>query len=123
MKIHLLVAVLAAALSTPLAAAEDEAQGRSDFPTIERVQFVEFCVREHPDRSHQEMLYKCSCAMDKMIAQMSYEDYVEASTAYLGGQIAGERGAGVRESTVGHTLSDRYRAAYRAAMKDCMITQ
>ena len=123
MRIHLLAGVLAAALSTPLAAAEDEPQGKADYPTIDRVQFVEFCVREHPDRSHQEMLYKCSCAMDKIVAQMSYEDYVEASTAYLGGQIAGERGAGVRESTLGHTLADRYRTAHRAAMKDCMITQ
>ena len=54
-----------------------------DYPTIERVQFVEFCVREHPDRPRQEMLYKCSCAMDKIIAQMPYEEYVDASTAYL----------------------------------------
>ena len=122
MKLHLLVAALAA-LSTAQAAAQDEPQGKADYPTIERVQFVESCVREHPDRSHQEMLYKCSCAMDKIVAQMSYQEYVEASTAFLGGQIAGERGVGVRESTVGHALADRYRAAYRAAMKDCLITQ
>ncbi len=58
-------------------------------------------MREHSDRSRQEMLYKCSCAMDRIIAQMPYEEYVDASTAYFGGQIAGERGVGVRESTVG----------------------
>jgi hypothetical protein len=123
MRIHLLAGVLAAALSTVATAAEDEALGRADYPTIDRVQFVEFCVREHPDRARQEMLYKCSCAMDKIIAQLPYEDYVEASTAYFAGQIAGERGAGVRESTVGHTLADRYRAAHREAMKACLISQ
>ena len=83
----------------------------------------QFCVREHSDRSRQEMLYKCSCAMDKIIAQLPYDEYVEASTAYFGGQIAGERGAGVRESTVGHTLADRFRAAQRKAMTDCLISQ
>jgi hypothetical protein len=122
MKMHL-VAGAAMALSAALAAAQDEPKGGLDYPTIERVQFVEFCVREHSDRPRQEMLYKCSCAMDKIIAQMPYEEYVDASTAYFAGQVAGERGVGVRESTVGHTLADRYRAAHRAAMKDCLVSQ
>lgn len=118
-----LIAGALAVLCTSLAAAQDESQSTAGYPTIERVQFVEFCVREHPDRARQEMLYKCSCAMDKIIAQLPFDDYVEASTAYFGGQIAGERGVGVRESTVGHTLADRFRAALRSAMKDCLISQ
>jgi hypothetical protein len=122
MKTHLLAGALIALCTSPVMA-QDEPQDSIDYPTIERVQFVEFCVREHPDRTRQEMLYKCSCAMDKIIAQLPYDDYVEASTAYFAGQIAGERGAGVRESTVGHTLADRYRAAHREAMKDCLISQ
>lgn len=122
MKMHLLAGAVMALSAAP-AAAQDEPKGGLDYPTIERVQFVEFCVREHSDRPRQEMLYKCSCAMDKIIAQMSYEEYVDASTAYSAGQIAGERGVGVRESTVGHTLADRYRAVHRAAMKDCLVSQ
>jgi hypothetical protein len=122
MKMHL-VAGAAMALSAALAGAQDEPKGGLDYPTIERVQFVEFCAREHSDRPRQEMLYKCSCAMDKIIAQMPYEEYVDASTAYFAGQAAGERGVGVRESVVGHTLADRYRAVHRAAMKDCLISQ
>ena len=122
MRTHLIAAALLAACPSP-AIAEDELQGRTDYPTIERVHFVEFCVREHPDRARQEMLYKCSCAIDKIIAQMPYEEYVDASTAYFAGQIAGERGVGVRESTVGHTLADRYRAVHRKAMQDCLISQ
>jgi hypothetical protein len=122
MRLHLLAGALAA-LCTSVAIAQDEPRGNVDYPTIERVQFVEFCVREHPDRSRQEMLYKCSCAMDKIIVQLPYEEYVEGSTAYFAGQIAGERGVGVRESTVGHTLADRFRAAQRKAMADCLVTQ
>lgn len=122
MKTHLAAGAVLA-LSAVVAAAQDEPRGGSDYPTIERVQFVEFCIREHPDRPRQEMLYKCSCTMDRIIAQMSYEEYVDASTAYAAGQVAGERGVGVRESTVGHALTDRYRAALRTALKDCLVSQ
>ena len=82
MRAHLLAGALAA-LCSSLALAQDEPQGNVDYPTIERVQFVEFCVREHPDRSRQEMLYKCSCAMDKIIAQLPYDDYVEGLDCLL----------------------------------------
>jgi hypothetical protein len=122
MKRRLIVGALMA-LCAPLAHARDESQTVSDYPTIERVQFVEACIREYPDRPHQEMLYKCSCAMDKIIAQMTYDEYVEASTAYFAGQIAGERGVGVRESTVGQTLTDRYRSVHGKALKDCLVVQ
>jgi hypothetical protein len=112
----------ALALCWSFAIAQDESKS-SDYPTIERVQFVEACVREHPDRSRQEMLYKCSCAMDKITTELTYDEYVEASTAYFASQIAGERGADVRESTVGHDLAGRYRAAHRKALQECLIAQ
>ena len=122
MKRHVVAGAMIA-LCASFAAAHDETQGSTGYPTIERVQFVEACTREHPDRPHQEMLYKCSCAMDNIVTQLSYDDYVEASTAFFAAQIAGERGVGVRESTVGRALAARYRAAYAAALKACLITQ
>jgi hypothetical protein len=118
-KLRILAVTLTALCAAPASAQEE--RSAADYPTIERVHFVEFCVREHADRPRQEMLYKCSCAMDKIIAQLPFEDYVDASTAYFAGQIAGERGVGIRESTVGHTLADRYRTIHRQAMKDCLI--
>jgi hypothetical protein len=118
-----LVAGALLALCASVAAAQDQSRSASDYPTIERVQFVEACVREHPDRQRQEMIYKCSCAMDKIIAQLTYDEYVEASTAYFAGQTAGERGAGLRESSVGQTLSERYRSVHRTALKDCLIAE
>jgi hypothetical protein len=118
-----LVAAAFLALCASAAQAQNESPGASDYPTIERVQFVEACVREHPDRQRQEMIYKCSCAMDKIIAQLTYDEYVEGSTAFFAGQIAGERGVGLRESTVGQTLTDRYRSVHNQALKDCLITQ
>ncbi|HTS52029.1 MAG TPA: hypothetical protein VMH26_02045 [Burkholderiales bacterium] len=93
----------------------------NDFPTIERVLFVESCVREHPDRPRQEMLYKCSCALDAIAGELEYQEYVELSTAVDAGQIAGERGAAVRESTEGKSMSKRFKAVRAKALSGCFI--
>jgi hypothetical protein len=93
----------------------------NDFPTIERVLFVEACARDYPDRPHQEMLYKCSCALDAIAAEYTYDQYVDLSTAFDAGQIAGERGAAVRESTTGQDLIKQFRAARAKAFSGCFI--
>jgi hypothetical protein len=93
----------------------------NDFPTIERVLFVEACVRDHTDRQRQEMLYKCSCALDALAAEFPYDDYVELSTANDAGQVAGERGTAIRESDQGRDMSKRFKAARAKAYKSCMI--
>ena len=72
-----------AAASLPALAAAN------DFPTLERVLFVEACVRDHPDRPRQEMLYKCSCALDNIAERIralghfapgTYARFVELSS-------------------------------------------
>lgn len=113
------LAILTALLPS-WAVAQDGAAAK-DYPTVERVLFVEACAREHPDRQHTEMIYKCSCAMDVIVSRLSYPDYVEASTAFFGAQVAGERGAQVRESVARDGLADRYRDARGEALRRCMI--
>jgi len=98
--------------------AQDAAPG---YPTIERVLFVQACAREKPDRPHTEMLYKCACAIDAIAGELDYAAYVEASTAFYAGQIAGPRGTEVRESTTGRELSQRYRAVRDRAHRKCLI--
>lgn len=114
-----LVFLLAASVQS---ASAQEEQRVNDFPTIERVQFVEACIREHPDRARQEMMYKCSCALDVLASLMSYDEYVDASTAYFAGQTAGKRGVRIRESEMGRTLIERYRTAHGQAMSQCLIS-
>lgn len=93
----------------------------NDFPTIDRVLFVESCVRDHPDRQRQEMLYKCSCALDAIAAQFVYDEYVEMATALDAGQVAGERGAAVRESNEGKDMAKRFKTARTQAFSSCFI--
>ena len=107
----------AASLLTLLAGAAQA----NDFPTVERVLFVEACVRDHPDRPRQEMVYKCSCAIDAMAEQVGYDDYVELSTAADASQIAGERGTAVRESNEGRDMAKKFKTIKAKALTDCMI--
>jgi hypothetical protein len=102
-------------------AAAAEPAPPNDFPTIERVLFVEGCARDRPDRPRTEMLYKCSCVIDVLAAALSFEDYVSASTAFYAAQVAGERGTRIRESTTGRELADRFRTARAQAAKQCML--
>jgi len=93
----------------------------NDFPTIDRVLFVENCVRDYPARPHQEMLYKCSCAVDAIAAEFRYDEYVELATAVDAGQVAGKRGAAVRESSEGKSMSKRFKDARAKALTSCFI--
>jgi len=43
-----------------------------DYPTLDRVLFVDECVRTQPQRHRQEMLYKCSCVLDKVAEEISF---------------------------------------------------
>jgi hypothetical protein len=111
---------LAPALVCAVAALAGNAAA-NDFPTLERVLFVEACVRDHPDRPHQEMLYKCSCALDAIAEEADYDEFVEMATANDAGQIAGERGTAVRESNEGRNLAKRYKELRSKAFQACFI--
>jgi len=105
----------AAALATPQAALAHE------YPTIDRVEFVHMCQREHPDKPPHEMLYKCACVIDKLAVELPYEEFVESSTAFYASSIAGERGQVIRNERVAKALADTYREQLGKARKSCFI--
>jgi hypothetical protein len=92
-----------------------------DYPSVDLVQYVEACIRDHPDRPRQEMLYKCACAIDAIAEQIPYDEFVDAATALNAGQVAGPRGTAVRESKTGQELAGRLRQAQKAAFARCLI--
>jgi hypothetical protein len=91
-----------------------------DYPTVARMEYVETC-RESAGEP-LAALYKCSCAIDRIAAKLSYDDYVEASTyskyATLGGPNAGI----FRDSEHAKSLAKLYRALEADAYKSCGIT-
>lgn len=93
----------------------------ADYPTLDRVLFVEECVRNHPNRSRQEMVYKCACAMDALGEQIPYAQFTEFATASNAASIAGERG-NVARGDEALTDARRYRRALASAYASCLIS-
>ncbi|MBA4285741.1 MAG: hypothetical protein C0434_09450 [Xanthomonadaceae bacterium] len=108
-----LIGVLATAAAPPALA--------YDYPTVDRVEFVHMCQREHPDKPPHEMLYKCACVIDKFGEAMPYDDFVESSTAFYASSIAGERGQVIRNERVAKALADSFREQLGKARKSCFI--
>jgi hypothetical protein len=92
-----------------------------DYPTVDRVEYVQDCMRSHSSRPPYEMLYKCSCAVDFIAKQLPYDDFVELSTAAKAAPIAGERGAVVRDSAATQQMAKNYRDVLSQANKSCLI--
>ena len=91
-----------------------------DYPTLDRILFVEECLRAHPQRLRQEMIYKCACALDSLAGEIPYSEYTDQATAANASSIAGERGSVLRGDAV-MALARRYRDSVAKAEKACLI--
>jgi hypothetical protein len=105
---------MCAAMVLPASALAD------DYPTYERVQYAIQCITKYGGA--QQLLYQCSCAIDKLAAQFSIDDFVEAQTAVNGATITGERGGELRDNPQLRAAAKRYREAEQAALKSCGVT-
>lgn len=102
------------ALGAPLVAQAN------DFPTVDRVLYVQECMATHPGPNY-EMVNKCSCALDALAAKVKYDDYVEMSTAAKATSIGGERGGYIRDVQILQDDIKRYKGLQSAAEKACFL--
>jgi hypothetical protein len=91
-----------------------------DYPTADRVTYVEECMRQHPGSSY-EMLNKCSCVIDRLARDISHDDFVTMSTASNANTIGGERGNTIRDTQAMQDQIKRFRALQSTAKKGCFI--
>lgn len=91
-----------------------------DYPTVDRVVFVQQCMVQHPG-AHYEMLSKCSCALDKIAADVSFDDFETMVTASNATTIGGERAAEIRDNEGLQKEIRRYRDLVSKAKKSCFI--
>lgn len=96
------------------------AASANDFPTVDRVNYVQECMRTHPG-AHFEMVSKCSCALDALAKDVKYADYVDMSTASNANSIGGERGNTIRDTEMLQAKIKRYRDVQTRAKKGCFI--
>jgi len=106
------LALLAACASPPVLA--------QDYPTADRVVYVQECMRQHPG-PHFEMLNKCACTLDKLAAELQYDEFMAMSTASNANSIGGERGNTIRDTESLQTQIRRFRQLQSAAKKGCFI--
>lgn len=92
-----------------------------DFPTVDRVEYVHICQRDNADRPPHEMLYKCSCVIDALAQDLTYDEYVEGSTAFYAFNIAGERGQVIRNEATSRGLADRFKSLQIKAKRGCFV--
>ena len=90
-----------------------------DYPTSGRVEYVLECMQKHEGK--YEYLYKCSCVIDHIARQMSYDDYVTMSTALRNQTMAGERGALFRDPAPVKDMASKYKALQAGAAKACQV--
>jgi len=110
-----LLGLAGAALATAASAGQAH-----DYPTAERVVYVEACMRDHPG-AHYEMLNKCSCVLDALAQALTYDDYVQMSTAANATSIGGERGSVIRDAPLLQAQIKQYKALQAQAQKSCFI--
>ena len=91
-----------------------------DYPTSDRVVFVQACMRDNPG-PHYEMLNKCSCALDKIASDVPFDDFVDMNTATNANSIGGERGNAIRDAESLQTMIRKYRKIQADAKQSCLF--
>ena len=118
---RLLVACLlplaAACASVP---ADDAGSPSNNYPTVDRVLYVQQCMRSNPG-PHYEMTNKCACALDRIAAEVKFDDYVTMVTVVNAISIGGERGGDLRDNETIKPQITRYRALQAKVQAACFI--
>jgi ATP/maltotriose-dependent transcriptional regulator MalT len=93
----------------------------NDFPTVDRVLYVRDCLRANPGPQF-EMINKCSCALDRLAEQVTYDEYVNLSTTANATTIGGERGAALRDNDGAQKDAKKFRDLQAKVKNSCFIS-
>jgi hypothetical protein len=88
-----------------------------DYPTSARVEYVQDCMQKNGGQIAN--LYKCSCAIDWIAKQVSYDDFVEWATFANNASMAGERGGVFRDTDAAREEAKHYRDLESEAFASC----
>jgi hypothetical protein len=88
-----------------------------DYPTSARVEYVEECMLKNG--TELAYLYKCSCVIDRIAKELTYDDFVEWSTFSRNFSMAGENAGIFRDSDEAKDKVKRYRALESQGYGSC----
>ncbi len=92
----------------------------NDFPTQVRVEYVFECMRKHGGQNYDN-LYHCSCMLDELAKNMSYQEYSEAVVFAKLRSTPGEAGGIFRDPPQASKLRNKLQTAEAAAEKACFV--
>ena len=90
---------------------------KNDYPTQARVEYVNECIGKHEDSLAN--VYQCSCTIDRIADQLTYDDFVEAITYARYSGLPGEGGAVFRDSDKARAIAKRFRLLESEAEREC----
>ena len=93
----------------------------NDYPTVARVEYVNECIGANGGKL--AALYQCSCAIDKIAAQLTYDEFVEAGTYARYAALPGEGGGIFRDPPQGKELAKLYRKLESEAHSSCGLAR
>ena len=93
----------------------------NNYPTTARVGYVNECIGVNGGTL--AALYQCSCAIDRIAAKLTYEEFVEAGTYAKYSALPGEGGGIFRDSGEAKTLAKRYRDLESEARRSCGLAR
>ncbi|MEN9892825.1 MAG: hypothetical protein RLY78_3120 [Pseudomonadota bacterium] len=112
---------LAGCAGTPTTSATPaEPPAATPYPTADRVVFVQQCMQDHRG-AYFEMVNKCSCAIDTLARELSFEDYTTLSTEANALTIGGERGSVLRDNEAIGPHARQLRERIARAKQGCFI--
>ena len=113
MKIVLVILTLYALLQFPVADA-------NDFPTQARVEYVLRCMDSNGGHTY-EILYSCTCIIDKIADKIAYDEFVEAEVFAQLRATPGERGGVFRDPEQADLLFRKINELTEVAEKSCFV--
>ena len=93
----------------------------NDFPTHARVEYVLDCMAQSGGKL--STLYQCSCVIDEIAKQFSYDEYVEAATFSRYASLGGDRGGLFRDPEQGREMAKHFQSVERDASKRCGVPE
>lgn len=91
----------------------------NDFPTRDRVEYVMNCLQKMGDYTMDE-LQTCSCRVDSIASEMSFELYGYAVTYDRNKRMTGEKGGVFRDNKAGKKFSKDLKGAEDTAKGQCI---
>ena len=107
-------------LASAFACAGAAAAPANDYPTVDRVLYVQDCMKANPG-PYFEMVNKCACAVDRIADEVNHDEFVNMQTSINAISIAGEGGGVFRDNDEVKGYIKRYKELQTKAQKACFI--